>query len=313
MNVQWKGSDNLQWTFDAGNKFLSFWKEMPMQEQPVNEKPQYNKDEIKQIADAFLDAHGFSSIRATGGEVDDSSYQVMIKESEKVAAMPCAFLRSDIAPTAAVPPPAPDAIVKPEATTAGDAMRIDPAMYPSPCNWWPQQISVYYNTTREGLPVVEVGGWPNRSNSVTVDLRTKQVTNGVLQLDQTFERSSYPLIDLATATQKLMTGGTNPMYSWGVEGTKTHVTISSVQLVWMRYDSWVSGHMETYYLPALAAMGTVDRGMKDQPTEEYRTSVPLVADAAFQDTLTPPPVAIPMMIDAAVAPVAVPAPTPYVK
>jgi hypothetical protein len=308
VNVQWKSGD-MQWTFDAANRYLSFWKEVPYQE-PANEKPRYDAAEMKRIADSFLDANGFSSIRETGGEVDDSQIQIMMKESEKMAAgsMPCPMLRSDIS-VSATPEMAPSA-------GANAGVTVDPAMpstmiYPSPCNWWPQQVSVFYNTTREGLPVVEIGGWPNRSNSLTVDIRTKQVTNGVLQLDQRLDRSEYPLVSSETAMKKLMAGGTSPAYSWGTEKQNVKVTIEKVQLVWMRYDSWASGAHDTFYLPALAASGTIVRDTPGHQPEEYKTSVPLVDDSAFQDPLSPTPVAVPLMMEAVSEPAVAP-PTPAV-
>ena len=155
------------------------------------------------------------------------------------------------------------------------------------------QATVAYGGTREGRAVVDAGGWPYRHATVSVDLRTKQVTNGWIQLDERAERSSYPLISAESAKKRLQSGGQNPVWPYG-DGGVVRVKLTSISLAWLRYDAWQDGLNETYYLPALLATGTVDRGTKEQAPEEYRTLVPLVDDAAFMDQPGPPPGPLPL-------------------
>ncbi len=82
----------------------------------------------------------------------------------------------------------------------------------------------------------------------------------------------------------------------------------------MRYDSWKDNRQESFYLPALAVRGTIDRKIQGQAPEPYYTVVPLVADDAFvlgdNGGVMPLPVE-PFMMDApATAPAA---PTPAVE
>jgi hypothetical protein len=165
------------------------------------------------------------------------------------------------------------------AAPAGIAM---PMIYPPPypCGWWPQQATVSYGGTREGHKVEDISGYPFQVATVTVDLQSKAVTNGNVQLEDNVNRSTYPLIDQATAQRRLQSGGRNPIWDYG-NGTKSiKVHIKTLEVVWMRYDTWSEGTSQTYYLPGLLATGTVDRG--DGNTQEaYRTVMPLLQDDAF--------------------------------
>jgi hypothetical protein len=195
-----------------------------------------------------------------------------------------------------------------EAETApavGEAKLI----YPSPC-WYPQEVTVFYGSSLEGRPVVDAGGWPFRLSSVQVSVSDYSVRGGNVQMMQGLDRSAYPLISAEEAMKRLEAGGRNPAYGWGTEDV--NVTIDTAELAWMRFDSWKDNKQETYYLPALAARGTVDRKIEGQEPEAYYTVVPLVSDEAFDLGDGGVPVPLPMPVEPLMmdAPAAAPATEP---
>ena len=153
-----------------------------------------------------------------------------------------------------------------------------------------------YGGSREGKPVVDMSGNTYRSTSVSVDLQTKQVSSGSIQLDQNVERSSYPLIDQGTATKRLQSGGLDPVSPWSNGPGNINVDLTTFDIVWLRYDAWTGNQSATYFIPALRATGTVDRGIKGQTPEPYSEVVPLPSDDVFQvqNVATPPPTPAPL-------------------
>lgn len=288
ISASWRDADGYTWNIDPVNGNLNWWKEIDWRvamppTRPEN-APKVDKARLIAAADAFLDAHGLSSIKAQGGEVDNSPYVNVLFEPAAASSMPCIMKE--------------EAVVR-DMAASGDAA-VSPMIYPSPCgDYWPQQVSVFYGSTREGLPVVDGGGYPNRATSINVDVTTYEVMGGNVLFTEQVERSSYPLISKDEAMKRLQAGGRNVMYSW--DGSVTSVEITEVKLAWMRHDTWAEGRQETYFLPALAAKGTST--WKDQPAQEYYTVVPLVADSAFDlDPNGGYPVPMPLMMEGAPTP-----------
>ena len=279
VNVQWLDADKFQWTFDAGSRSVSFWKQ---ETNPVvygdgtgaKQPPQVPDQDVLRIADAFLDAHGFSAVRQSGGTVE---------QSPRILPMMGAAVSADVPPS--YPCPAIDARAT-EPAVKGEAM---PTIYPYPCGGWQETVTVVYGGMRDGRPVTDAYGNPQQSATVTVNLSTKGVSGGYLQLDQNMDRSAYPLIDAATARKRLQSGGQNPVWPWGSENRTIKVRVTKIEIVWIRYDSWQNGATQTYFIPGLRATGTVDRGIAGSQPEEYRTVVPLVNDSAFDQETTPFP------------------------
>jgi hypothetical protein len=163
------------------------------------------------------------------------------------------------------------------------------------------------------MSTVDVGGWMSRKANIQIDIKDNSVVGGNVMLPVSEDSSSYPLISSEEAMTRLMAGGNNRVYGWydGTGVTEVKVTISSVKLGWMRHDSWENNMSKTYFLPALLAEGTVDRGSNQPEPEKYYTVVPLVADAAFQ--VNPNPIMY-MKVDPAATmdSVNVPAPAPAI-
>jgi len=299
VSLQWKDSDDFQWSFDAAGRYASFWKNVAYPEKTTEQpgKQNYDKNEIIAVADRFLDAHGFSAIRAGGGEIEDQQWiGIMQGKPSDSAIYPCP-LEGGTSGGGVMAPQAKSATVSSPGVSVGAGIAAQPGIIvrPIPCGWWPQQVTVFYGGTREGKPVVDASGNAYRPNSVTVDISSKQVMSGNLQLEENVERASYPLIDADTARKRLQSGGLNPVWPWGSETKTIKVSLDKLDVVWMRYDAWQENGNQTYYLPALRAKGTVNRGIKGQQPEDYVMLVPLVADGAFEDqTVTPPPVIEPM-------------------
>jgi hypothetical protein len=146
-------------------------------------------------------------------------------------------------------------------------------------------------------------GNPQSKAYVTITLGSNEVQGANVQLDESFERSTYALIDAETAKRRLASGGRNPLYGWGTKNIVVH--LKTAELVWMRYDNWVNGQRDVYVLPGLAVSGTVDRGEKQDWTEEYRTVIPLVKDESFlPEVPSGGGVVMPMMDGAATPPMA---------
>ena len=295
LNFQWRDRDGFIWTYDAANRTASFYKETSDGAEDRRVKPSFDEAESLKIANDFLDAHGFSAIRQRGGKVQDIPQFLPLMEGtgETKGDMPCiqeggAGVESSGAGRGgvgfAVAAPAAGIAVpdKPLPPAAGNAA---PSIYPSPC-WWPVQATVTYPGERDGRKIADSYGADMNTTSIAVDLRSKQVVNGYVQLDEAMERSSYPLIDQETAKRRLQSGGRNPIWPWGNESGNIKVRLKTIDLVWMRYDAWQDGTSDTYYLPGLRANGSVERG-PGMETEEYKTIIPLLADDAFED-VTPP-------------------------
>lgn len=289
VQASWRDAQNFVWNIDPVNGNLNWWKEIDWRvtTPPVRPEkpPQVDKARLIAAADAFLDAHGLSAIKAQGGEVENSQWVNILFDKAAASSMPCIMKE--------------EAAVR-DISAAGDAkLVVDPMIYPSPCdNYWPQQVSVFYGGSREGLQVVDAGGWPNRATSISVDVTTYEVMGGNVLFTEQTERSAYPLISKDEAMKRLQAGGRNVMYSW--DGAQMSVNITEVKLAWMRHDSWANGRQETYFLPALSAKGTST--YNNQEPQEYYTVVPLVADSAFDlDPNGGYPVPMPLMMDAGVA------------
>ncbi len=294
LNMSWMDGESFTWSFDPAYGHLNWWKQQDVAglRVPENDQP-ITVDKARAIAaaDAFLNAHGLGSIREQGGMVEDQPWMTATD-----AMMPCLFKEEAMARDAEA-----------NAASAGEATSL---IYPSPCGWYPQEVTVFYGSNLEGRPVVDAGGWPFRLSSVQVSLSDYSVRGGNVQMMQGLDRSAYPLISREEAVKRLEAGGRNPVYGWGTEDV--NVTIDTAELVWMRFDSWKDSKQETYYLPALAARGTVDHKIEGQEPEPYHTVVPLVSDDAFDlgDGGVPVPLpmpAEPLMMD---APAAAPATEP---
>lgn len=300
VSLQWRDADGYSWTFDAGSRNVSFWKEQPYARIMMPETadanaapPKIDEQAVLRAADAFLDAHGFSDIRKTGGKIQEMPWIGGMMRSDAAAVMPCPAVEAQTKEA------------RPEATMMIEPGGTGGSGIAYPCGWWPQQVTVVYGGTLENRNVVDAGGWPAQNASISVGIRTNDVENGAIQLATNVSRSSYPLIDAETAKKRLQSGALNPVWPWGNETGTIKVTLSKISLVWMRYDAWVDAEQETYYLPALLAEGTVERGIKGQQPEEYRTVLPLVSDEAFEDVggVAPPPVPLPAETAPAAPPV----------
>jgi hypothetical protein len=288
VQASWSDVDGYQWNTDGASGMLNWWKQqdqkiMPMEDNGQSPPAKVDDAKILAAADAFLRAHGLGSVADQGGTVEQYPNQPCIyNEGVKMMAPP------------STAPAAP--------TKAGtvSAIAVKPGIYPMPpypCRYFPVQANVYYGSTREGKPVVDMGGWPSRLSSVSVDTQTFTVMGGNVVFAEDVQRSSYPLLDQATVLERLKAGGRNPVYPWGSETKDITVTIDKIELAWLRYDSWDGNQPQTYYLPAIAASGHVDRGMTGQEPEEYHTTVALVKDDAFGDVAPEPgPMPVPYMM-----------------
>ena len=300
-NLSWKDADDLQWSYDASSRMVSFWKQVSYPNvygkvQPdVAQKPTtVDQKEMIRIADDFLTRKGFGNIQHGPGTLQDS-YGVMPYNS------------TDASVRCAVPMEATGGAVSAGAGSAGTVSvqsgTVTPnvAVPPTPTNgvttdimptcWWPStQVTVVYDGMRDGKRIADAGGYPWIAVSVTIDLTDKSVTNGSFWLDRETESSKYPMITADIAAKRLESGGRNPIYPYGGNGDVT-VHIKTLDLVWMRYDSYVDGGNETYLIPAIAASGTAVYA--DKHTEDYRTILPLVADEAFSEPTPPVPVPLP--------------------
>lgn len=286
VNMSWIDKEDFQWNFDPMYGNLNWWKQYDpriLAEMESGRVPEPNRDNpaavdkarVMAAADRFLDAHGLSALRAQGGVLDEMAWM-------DSASAPCLLKGAE-------------AMVRStEAATA---------IYPGPCGWYPADITVFYGTRLEGLPAVDVGGWPFRLSSVQVSLQDYSVRGGNVQLTNDLDRSAYPLIERTVAMKRLEAGGRNPVYGWGEPmGGDIRVNITSVELAWMRFDSWADNKQQSYYLPALAAKGTVDRNIQGQQPEEYHTVVPLVTDESFDIGPEPGiPVPMPLIVEPAVS------------
>jgi hypothetical protein len=299
VNFSWKDADGLTWNFDGYGRSLGFWKDGDvriMAESVTNQKiaPTMEDAEAIRIADDFLTRKGLSFI-ARGSATVEKPWGYGIEP----ASMPC--------PTEPMP------YVKTEeaaaAGTSGSATS-DSKMMIAPCGgWYPPQLTVSYTAQIGSRDVHDAGGWPFRAVSLQIDLVTKQIVGGNVWLPPQTESSRYPLISSAEAAKRLQEGGRNPIYPYygGDDVKEIVVTIEKTSLVWMRYDSWTNNQTQTYFVPAIAAEGTVSYAPDRK--DLYRTVVPLVADDAFggndQPKIMPMDAAV---SEPAVAPAVMPTP-----
>lgn len=316
VNVQWKDGQGLAWSYDAASRSLSAWRENYSNDLGSPLKMPPDQTEAIAIADSFLDSHGFSSIKARGGTVEPSPWEILPMSGGGTSAgtgvaYPCLMERAVSSDSGMVPPPmtTPPSDPKP-LTVETKAMApvqtdIAPAIWPSPCGWDYSQVTVTYPETRGGQAIVHLGGYPTFAGSVVVDLRNKRVSSASLMLERPSDRSAYPLIDAATAKRRLQAGGLNPIWPYAESGS-IKVTIEKVELVWLRHESWKEGTSLSFELPALLATGNVQRG-DSKNLEQYRTVVPLLTDDALDESIDwsgsgGGAVSPPVVMDPAVAP-----------
>ena len=263
LNFQWRDANTLIWSFEAASRQLSFWQEasyyqpMPLIyiDTDATQKINYDKNEILSVADAFLDAHGFTSLKMLGGKIQQENGDESTMSSDYRCSMT-------------------------ETNTPHGTSSID---YPQErCYMQPQTLTAVYGGMQEGRPVIDFSGHLSNNAYINVNIQDKKITSGNIQLDQDTIRSAYPMIDYETAKMRLSAGGLNPVYAWGTENVNIKVNITSISLAWLKYDSWSNNENTTYLIPALLAIGTVQRG-KDAQTEKYSTTLPLVDDDAFEE------------------------------
>ncbi len=293
-SLQWQDTQDMTWTFDASNGALNVWKQLQQQDtSPLRTYP--DPKELIASADAFLNAKGFNAIATQGGVLQNQDW---LLKGTPGAAMPCPMNETAPAPAPGAPVQATDAagaepmMMQPSAdVVSGDAVE-SPSVAPdiAPCGWWSQQATVEYPSSRDGRAVVDLGGQPSRSAIVNVELKDKTITGANIQLNGQVDRSAYPLISTDVAKKRLQAGGQDPVWPYGSAKT-IHVSYTQISLVYLRYQSWTNGMTHTYEIPALLAIGTVDRGTGK---EDYRTVVPLVDDAAFSQDQAVPPRPIPL-------------------
>ncbi|MFH1078494.1 MAG: hypothetical protein V1745_04430 [Patescibacteria group bacterium] len=277
LNLSWRDADGMQWQYDASSHMVSFWKDtsgIMKETTDAQEPPKIDDAEYVRIADAFFAAKGFSDVARGAGTVEkpwgDANVRCPMPMMEGAAVKAAnVAVTTDVATLPAGRQVAPDAGVSSI----------------SRC-WWPSsQVTVYYEGSRDGKRIQDAGGWPWRAANVTIDVTDKSVSSGSIVLNRGTESSQYPLISKEEAEKRLHSGGRNPLYVW--ESGNVSVHIKTLDLVWMRYDSWSAGANETYLIPALAGSGTAT--YPDGREEEYRTIIPLVTDDAFEE---PTPVEI---------------------
>jgi hypothetical protein len=278
VNVSWKDTDGYVWSTDGSSGMLSWWNQgdsmKPMADNQPSQKPATaTDDQLINAAVSFLRSHGLGSVADQGASVERYD-------------QPC-IMREDV--------PAADMMKAEPATEAGSG--VSTMIYPSPCGYYPVQANVYFGAMREGKTVVDMGGWPSRMSSVNVDMGSLKVTGGNVVYSESIARSSYPLLDKDTVMKRLQEGGRNPVYPWGSETKDIQVTIDKVELAWLRFDSWQDNRQQTYFIPAIAASGHVNRNIKGQEPEEYHTTVALVTDDSFGGDVTPQPVPMPYMME----------------
>lgn len=293
-SAAWKDANAFQWGWDSGSNTLNFWKNIPYAQPDWKTFPTYQKEELIAIAKTFLAAHGFDALASQTPDIQEwpQILPMMGKSISATAGMPCRYY-GDVMMKGGLPVETVNPAVDPAGTDAAPAPAsaptpaTEPAVragassiaYPYPCGGWTTQVTLVYPASHEGTAVTDAYGNPASNATITISLATKEVTGGYVQLEGTSERSAYPLIDADAAKRRLQSGGRNPVYAYGEKNIVVH--LKTIALVWMRYDSWKNDTHETYDLPALLATGTVDRGIKDQPAEDYRTIVPLLKDDSF--------------------------------
>lgn len=274
----WKDADGFTWSYDAVQRNVSFWKQDDRVYANGDEKktpPKVDDAELIRIAQDFLASKGLATIPHAAPVVEQPWGSVTPMNAVR---MPCpVYMMGADAKVAA-----PDAVVSNLAETKPS---IAPGEY-YPCSY-PVQATVTFPSVRNGREVRDVSGWPVAAMTVTIDINSKLVMSGYGWLDRDVDASSYPLMDRDAAIKRLKSGGRNPIWPWG-DGTNVAVKITSVDLVWMRYDSWndKDGNA-TYFIPALAGTGTVE--YEKGQSQPYRTVVPLVADDAFEPVKPPEP------------------------
>ncbi len=292
-SVSWRDASGLIWNADMPGRNLNWYKfvDYSKPQENRNNPSKIDAEAIKSVADNFLRNHGFPQF-AGQGVLEEMPMIMPLLRGE---AMPCAM--EGAAP--AVPAMSPE-----------DAKLM---IYPSPCGY-PTQVTVYYPDMRDGMSTVDTGGWISRKANIQIDVSNNEVVGGNVMLQTNEDASSYPLISSEDAMKRLMAGGNNPIYGWydGSGQKEVNVTISSVKLGWMWHDSRENNTMKTYFLPALIAEGTVNRGNNQPEPEVYRTVVPLVADSEFQINQGGPIMYLKGQVDPAMESVPTPPPAPSI-
>lgn len=280
LSFSWKDADGFTWSYDAVQRNVSFWKQDDRVYASGEEKktpPKIDDAEFIRIAQDFLASKGLATIPHADPIVEKPWGDVAATDAVR---MPCPVLMMGTTNAKAEPASvvsSEPAVVKPD---------IAPGEY-YPCSF-PIQTTVTFPSVRNGREIRDVSGWPIAAMTVTIDNNSKLVMGGYGWLDRDTDASSYALIDRDAAIKRLKSGGRNPIWPWG-DGTDVTVKITSVELVWMRYDSWndKDGNA-TYFIPALAGTGTVEYE-KGQTQPYYHTVVPLVADDSFEPMKPPEP------------------------
>ncbi|MBU1448573.1 hypothetical protein KKF45_01895, partial [Patescibacteria group bacterium] len=221
LNVSWIDGDGMQWTYDANNHMVSFWKnrsDMMREDDGTREPPTVDDAEYLRIAHEFFAQKGFGGVTLGTGSVEkpwgdgDMRCPMPLMEDATVSSEP-----SGSGEAVAM-----KAIVAPDVGTTSIAR----------C-WWPgYQINVVYEGVRDGKRLVDAGGWPWRAANVSIDPTDKSVTGGSIYLDRAAESSQYPLISKEEAEKRLRSGGRNPLYVW--ESGNVSVHIKTLDLVFMR-------------------------------------------------------------------------------
>jgi hypothetical protein len=297
-NFSWKDADNLQWSYDASSRMASFWKETnyrvmdeKAQADPAKEPPKVDDNELVRIADDFLTRKGFGNIQRGAGKVENPYGAMPYGATDASIRCPMPLMEGTSNAGSGVSGGSAKAASETVSVTA-------PAIAPDgvttdmmPRCWWPSyQVTVVYDGMRNGKRIADAGGYPWRAVTVTVDLTDKTVTNGSVWMDVATESSKYPMLTKDIVEKRLKSGGRNPIYPWDGSGDIT-VRIKTLDLVWMRYDTWADGKNEAYLIPSIAGSGTIE--YPDKRTEEYRTILPLVADDAFEETKPIEPIPLP--------------------
>lgn len=271
LNASWKTKDGINWSADVVNGNISWWKESNY---PVDyqKNPELDKDRALKVAQEFVKAKGLSQYATSKAEIENAPWIQYLTEGTSASAMPCPMVKEMPMVDPAVTTVSSSGTASTDAApTIAPVDRIMP-----PCFWYPRTVNIVYPDIRDGKRVTDAwSGYPQQAMTVTVSLDTYEVTGGWINVPTSIEASSYPLVDKQVVIDQLKAGGRNPYYGWGKKGTRTQIQYNSFEFVLMRYDSWKDNRNETYFVPAISAVGTVDRG-DGQGLSEYRTVVPLV-------------------------------------
>lgn len=278
LNASWRTKDGLHWSADVVNGNISWWKET---QYPYGSEtaPKLDKEKALRVAQEFVKVKGLGQYATTKPELENAPWiQYLTGDAAQTSVMPCPYVKE-------MP------VTLEAQSTSGSAAVSDAApersMIAPPCFWYPRTVNIVYPDVRDGKKVTDAwSGYPQQAMTITVSLDTYEVTGGWINVPTSVEASSYPLVDKSVVEAQLRKGGRAPMYHWGKKGTRAQVQYTSFESVLMRYDSWKDGKNETYFVPALQAIGTVDRG-DGQGLTEYRTIVPLIKAEFLDEGMNP--------------------------